>query len=268
MVRSRWLITSAIAVQFVVYYLGYQHGVGEKPPSPVGSTPLLTIDKQSTCNCSAIQPLNELAAKSTKDKLMLDEIFELRKQYQSLKDSTTSLSEEEKHQLPDMIKHTLNQLPIEMVASRIEKYTKIPAEMFQQMPDQQSFVNRLSDIAMEGIITEPEESQFEMLGPIVFSNLLKGGEVKYSFSSIEVVVFAQFDTATYNQLEVFVKWYRVDDGKVFIFEQMPISQQSTNVIWLTDQNGLEPGNYQVAIFDVSPQMNLLSQGSYTVVNYE
>ena len=53
-----------------------------------------------------------------------------------------------------------------VVTSLIERYTAIPAEAMQSMPDQRAFVNRLAEVAMEGIVSEPEEDPKTILNAI------------------------------------------------------------------------------------------------------
>jgi len=265
------LITGVIFVQLSVYYIGYQHGVGNPPPAPAGIESRVNDITPSSCDCVETQSIAHIAASTDNtNKSLLEKIFLLQNQYQTLqeKQNLDELSREQKQQLPNLLKQTLDQLPIDMIASRIEKYIEIPQETFEQIPDQRAFISRLADVAMEGIITESDEDSIALLGPITFSDQYQGGAIKNIFSNKEVAVFAGFDTATFSKPVVLVKWYRTEDNKVFIFKQMPISPTNTNYIWLTDQNGLEAGQYYVDIYDVSSQMNLLSRGSYQVFNYE
>jgi len=269
--KSRWFVIGAIFIQLCVYFIGYQHGVGNFNPTPAGIEPKVNDITPSVCDCIATESKSHIAdSTGNTNKSLLEKIALLQNQYQALqeKQNLDEFSSEQKQELPNLLKQTLDQLPIDMIASRIERYIEIPQETFERMNDQRAFVNRLADVAMEGIITESDEDSIALLGPISFSDQYQGGAIKNIFSNKEVAVFAGFDTATFDKPVVLVKWYRTEDNKVFIFKQMPISPINTNYIWLTDQNGLEAGQYNVDIYDVSSQMNLLSRGSYQVLNYE
>ena len=194
------------------------------------------------------------------------QMAELRDKYQRLKDSSQldATEREELQNLPELVMASLQQVPLELVLPSIERYTAIPVEVLQGMPDQRAFVNRLAEVAMDGIVDEPEEEPRVMLGPVEFSRNAGYAPPQQVFATTDLVVFAEFDSYGFYRSEVLVKWYRVDDGKVALFRQMPIGSNQRNYVWINEQDGIEPGNYRVEIYEVSQEMPLLSYGSYRV----
>ena len=194
------------------------------------------------------------------------QMAELREKYQRLKDRSQldAAEQQELQDLPELVMASLEQVPLEFIAPSIERYTAIPAEVLQSMPDQRAFVNRLAEVAMDGIVDEPEEDPTALLGPVDFSRNAGYAPPQQVFASTDLVVFAEFDSYSFDRTEVLVKWYRVDDGKVVLFQQMPIRNNQRNHVWINDPDGIEPGNYRVEIYEVSQEMPLLSYGSYRV----
>jgi hypothetical protein len=247
------------------YHLGYRAALPDAGARPAPATSL-------TSTAAKPRPMDGTASSQGDASLlgrMADlqrQVAELRGKYQRLKDSSRLDAEQQQElrTLPELVMTSIEQVPLELIAPSIERYTAIPVEVLQSMPDQRAFVNRLAEVAMDGIVDEPEEEPRPMLGPVDFSRNAGYAPPQQVFASTDLVVFAEFDSYSFDRTEVLVKWYRVDDGKVVLFQQMPIRSNQRNYVWINDQDGIEPGNYRVEIYEVSQEMPLLSYGSYRV----
>ena len=63
-----------------------------------------------------------------------------------------------------------------------------------------------------------------------------------------------------------VKWYRVDDPKVYIFDKYDISKdKNNNFVWLEKPSGWNEGLYGVEIYSMEDNLSLMAYGEYSVV---
>ena len=199
---------------------------------------------------------------------MLEKISQLQHQYDILKNKSKrdTLNQQELESLPQHFTETLNEIPLDLIVPRLEKYANISQENLDQVGDQRQFISRLAEVAMEGIITEEKEAE-PALGPVVFSRSPgMDSAVMSEFRDSDKTIFAKFSTLSFAEPSVFAKWYRIEDGEVMLFKQMPINLQDTNYIWVKNDNGFATGRYKVDIFKMSQEMELLSSGEYQVVN--
>ena len=253
------------------YYLGYQNSKPD-PDSSVAEEARVTGSATSSRNDQADAGSRSSMSVTSGAKLfsqvagLQNQISALREKYQRLKDKSELDSEEQEElqALPALVKASLDEVPLELITPSIEQYTSIPQDVLENMPDQRAFVERLADVAMEGIVTEPEANPEPILGPVEFSRNAGMAAPQNIFYTTDLVVFAEFDSYSFDETEVLVKWYRVDDGLVFLFKQMPIRNNDRNYDWITNSNGIEMGNYQVEVYQISQDLPLLSAGRYRV----
>ena len=247
------------------YYAGYQSGASqvETVAAPATSHPSATIKSQKTVNFDAQPDDPGLVARFTD---LERQLASLKKKYQRLqqKAELDAGEREELQALPELVMASIDQVPMEFIAPSIERYTNIPAEVLEQMPDQRAFVNRLAEVAMDGIVDEPDADAEPKFGPVDFSRNAGYASPQEVFTTSDLVVFAEFDSYHFARTEVLVKWYRESDGRVMLFKQMPVRAHERNYVWLNDSDGLEPGKYKVEIYEVSQEMPLLSSGRYRV----
>lgn len=259
-----------------VYYLGFLQGrhSGDTARATRPANQLQTGPAAARpARLSAAGQVPGAPSHSANDRDLFDEVGRLQDSLQQLsaayerlqqESARAGLSEAERAALPALIQDGLDQLPLPLLLPRIEAYTKIPRETLDSVWDQRAFVKRLTDVALNDILVSPEEPAEPLLGPVTFSGNPGFDGPRERFSQAELVVFAEFDSISFDRPEVLVKWFRIGDGRVFLFEQMPIRPNQGNHVWLKNENGMEPGLYQVDIYEVSQEMPLLSSGQYQV----
>ena len=252
----------------VSYYLGYQSGSAKIEQ---GGQTVAAQSKPATAKVNYLDNEADYEANirksSLNEKNLLEKIAQLQFQYDLLKDKSKrdALDDEERRNLPHLFKQTLNEIPMDVIVPRLEKYANIDALTLSTMSDQRQFVSRLAEVAMQGIITEEDADQETLLGPIMFSRSPGVDAATMSeFSTTTKTIFAKFSTVAFNDATVFAKWYRVEDGQVLLFRQLPINQQDSNFIWVKNDKGFERGLYKVDVFQMNEQMELLSSGLYEV----
>jgi hypothetical protein len=254
---------------FAGYYLGNRHADFDSAQSNAGQTEVACLQSSS---------ITKMAEPSTspalfKDARLLAQVSGLQKDFSVLREKYEQLrhksqlekqEQQELQALPDLVKASLEQLPMELIAPIIEKHVSIPMDVLANMSDQRAFVDRLADVAMEDIVDESDVEQEPILGPVDFTRYLRTSAPQDVFYTSDLVVFAEFDSYSFSRTEVLIKWFRVNDGQILLFKQMPINNNDSNHVWIKDDDGLEPGNYKVEVYEISQEMPLLSVGKYRV----
>lgn len=159
----------------------------------------------------------------------------------------------------------LNIIPLELLLPQMEKYSIASAEIVRSFENPRGFVNRVAEVAMNGIIT-PESYQKPAHGQVNFRKKIALGENSRLFSASNKTIFALFDTSAYSDTRVLVKWYHAPTGRIILFKQFEISDGDSNHIWIYDENGFDNGDYKVEVYRVNPALPLLTSGSYRIEN--
>lgn len=155
----------------------------------------------------------------------------------------------------------------ELVAS-VSSFTEISPEKFKQSADPRALAQRLAQLAMEGLLlTAPEGGQ---VASVVFSNgRIPPADDEAPAGVRKIVgdgpVLASFPMGSYAKDEVFVKWTRVDDPKIMLFNHYPIRpEEDSNYVWLSPKEGWEPGEYQVNFYSADDGLTPLAEGRYVI----
>lgn len=119
-----------------------------------------------------------------------------------------------------------------------------------------------------GVDSPEKESQGEKVEFDVATNQdYQAMTPKEEFTPSDNKIYASFNTDNYDKKKVMVKWYRMDDPKVYVFDQYPItSDKSNNYVWLEKPGGWGEGNYGVEIYSTESNLDLMASGQYAVVS--
>ena len=173
------------------------------------------------------------------------------------------MSLEQRRAVETEFQELLQQLPLDLLLPQMEKYSVAYSSQVERFDDPQAFVLRLSQVAMNGIIT-PLEAETPGQGPVRFERRAADLRDLRVFEAGNKTIFALFDSSAYADTRVLVKWYHADSGRVVLFKQFEISAGDSNYIWIDNNNGFEAGNYRVEIYRVNETLSLLSSGEYRV----
>ena len=78
-------------------------------------------------------------------------------------------------------------------------------------------------------------------------------------------VHAILPMSDYNDPRVFVKWTRIDDGEVMLFDTYPIRKDSDyNWVYLEPRDGWTPGEYSVDFYSSDEAMRPLAGSNFMV----
>lgn len=157
----------------------------------------------------------------------------------------------------------LQRVPLELLIPQIEKYSVASGQQVRSFASPREFVTRLSDVAMNGIITPPN-LEVPAHGSVAFKAHSSHVGNTTVFRAPTERIFAVFDSAAYHDTRVLVKWYQPSSGRVVLFKQFEIASADSNYIWIDNTRGYAAGEYRVEIYRVNQSLQLLSSGIYRV----
>lgn len=157
----------------------------------------------------------------------------------------------------------LQRVPLELLIPQIEKYSVASERQIRSFENPREFVMRLSDVAMNGIISPPT-LEVPAHGPVAFKGDASQSSKIRVFRAPTPRIFAVFDSAAYHDTRVLVKWYQPSSGRILLFKQFEISSASSNYVWIDNSKGHVAGEYRVEIYRVNQSLQLLSSGNYRV----
>jgi hypothetical protein len=157
----------------------------------------------------------------------------------------------------------LQRVPLELLIPQIEKYSVASERQIRSFENPREFVMRLSDVAMNGIITPPNLEK-PAHGPVAFKGDASQSDNTKVFRAPTQKIFAVFASGAYQDKKVLVKWYQPANGRILLFKQFDISAADSNYVWIDTSKGYVAGEYRVEIYRVNQSLQLLSSGVYRV----
>lgn len=131
------------------------------------------------------------------------------------------------------------------------------------------FAGRLGEIFTNGV-DKPINNTGINIEPVEFdvatNSDFQAATPTQEFKTSDNKIYASFNTENYQEDKVMVKWYRVDDPKVYIFDKYDISNdKNNNFVWLEKPSGWNEGLYGVEIYSMEDNLSLMAYGEYSVV---
>lgn len=157
----------------------------------------------------------------------------------------------------------LQRVPLELLIPQIEKYSVASEQQVRSFENPREFVTRLSEVAMNGIITPPNH-EVSIHGFVAFKARASQAADTKVFRGSTGKIFAVFDSAAYDDTRVLVKWYQPSSGSILLFKQFDIASGDSNFIWIDNSKGYAAGEYRVEIYRVNQSLQLLSSGIYRI----
>jgi hypothetical protein len=166
-----------------------------------------------------------------------------------------------------MVTMIIDSMSEKELALSLASFSQISPEKLQEISDPKAFTRRLAELAMQDLFNvggdaqpAPQNVLFSEtgsdadLGSQVFPTLPGEGRIR-----------ATFPMEGYRGDEVFVKWVRLDDPKIILFNHYPIrSEAEFNYVWLEPSEGWEKGEYQVNFYTADESLSPLSGGRYLI----
>ena len=154
----------------------------------------------------------------------------------------------------------------ELTAS-ISSLTDIAPEKVKESGDSKAYARRLAELAMEGLL-QVQGTEGPILKNVTFSEEGAGAAeepTRLTNFSGDGRILATFPMGDYGRDEVFVKWTRVDDPKIMLFNHYPIkSDAETNYVWMRPKEGWDPGEYRVDFYTADDSLTPIAGGWYVI----
>jgi hypothetical protein len=85
------------------------------------------------------------------------------------------------------------------------------------------------------------------------------------FSIYDTRIFAVFDTSAYALPSVLLRWCRVDQPELIIFQKYEIDPHAaSNYVWYNNKEGWPSGQYRVEVYSLGESFRIMSSGQYEV----
>jgi hypothetical protein len=154
----------------------------------------------------------------------------------------------------------------ELIAS-VTSFTDLSPEKFKESSEPKALARRLAELAMDGLLQRPQVGGAG-LEAVYFSEGRAHGDLALSRAGSfggEEPILATFPMGDYAGNEVFVKWTRVDDPKIMLFNHYPIrSDEEFNYVWLNPTGGWDAGEYEVNFYVADDSLTPLAGGRYVI----
>ncbi len=166
----------------------------------------------------------------------------------------------------------INEMSDDELISTITSMTKITAEDLTGYPDLRDYANRLTQIAMSGIITDELAEDFGYDSPeIQFAtgaNKSTGArDPQLRFQQDTRKIYAVIPTGGDSSDRLMVHWYRIDQRENLLFDQYQVSPSDDySYVWLKSPAGRwAPGEYRVQFFTADESLSPIATGTYHIV---
>jgi len=166
------------------------------------------------------------------------------------------------------VENIVEQMNTQQLRSAITSLTNITSSELDQVDNLQLYANRLADIAMDAIVSEPAPL-VSGVNTVNFSTFFSPDtgavNVASNFPADTNSIFASFPTSDYPGNKVIVKWSRTDDPNMLLFKRRTIVENmQENYVWLQMTYGWPAGQYRVQIYSADQNVALLAQGDYSI----
>ncbi|MCP5040655.1 MAG: hypothetical protein GY944_06465 [bacterium] len=171
----------------------------------------------------------------------------------------------------DVSRRIINEMSDDELISTITSITKLQPEDLNEYSDLRDYANRLSHIAMSGVITPEISAEFDGVEvDVTFAtdaSSSHGAEDPSSvFTGDTRKIYAVIPNVGDQHNDVMVHWYRVDQPRNLLFDQYRVSPDNDySYVWLKSPNGQwDQGEYRVEFFSADELLVPIASGTYSV----
>ncbi len=138
----------------------------------------------------------------------------------------------------------------------------------EDISDVRGFAERLASIALSGVVAPPEEIPPQAM-QVEFSTSVESDNAPTAarevFGSDSDRIYAVFPTDQYGLDSVLVKWQRLDQPELLVFDRYPIgARDRDSYVWLSQPDGWNQGAYEVTIYAAAESLDTNAGGIYEV----
>ena len=157
------------------------------------------------------------------------------------------------------------------IIAALSTITDAHPEDLRDIRDPRALAQRMSEIAMEDLISAPSERSGDLPRIYFSEDELRGDPDREGAGTSREFggkgpILATFSNADYREDRVFLKWSRVDDPGIVLFRPYPVDRGPRySAVWLEPRDELPPGRYRVAFYSSDEALDPVASGLYSVV---
>ena len=161
----------------------------------------------------------------------------------------------------------INGMSDDEIMMTLTSLTNLKTKDLDEVHDLHRYAQRLAEVAMTDMIGQPGFRDPE-LPEVYFSRdadpeqAVEVGQTEFEGNGRVHAILPMND---YGAPQVFVKWTRLDDGEVMLFDTYPIRKDSDyNWVYLEPRDGWTPGEYSVDFYSSDEAMRPLAGSNFRV----
>ena len=166
-----------------------------------------------------------------------------------------------------VIEGVIDSMSDDQISALLTSLTSLDRESLDDVYDVRAYANRMAELALGDLTGEPALRD-PGLPPIYFSDSPDPQRaVDENLSEFENPgrLHAILPMDDYKGDEVFVKWTRVNDQEVMLFDRYPIQAKSDyNWVYLEPREGWPSGEYSVDFYSSDEEMQPVAGGDFQV----
>ncbi|MDG2051158.1 MAG: hypothetical protein P8M78_13455 [Myxococcota bacterium] len=166
-----------------------------------------------------------------------------------------------------VVEGVIDSMSDDQISALLTSLTSLDRESLDEAYDVRAYANRMAELAIGDLTGEPTLRD-PSLPPLYFSDSPDPNRaVSENLSEFENPrrLHAILPMDEYGGEEVFVKWTRVDDQEVMLFDRYPIRAKSEyNWVYLEPKEGWPAGEYSVDFYSNDEKMDPVAGGDFRI----
>lgn len=166
----------------------------------------------------------------------------------------------------------INEMSDDELITTITSITMITADELAEISDLRDYANRLSHIAMSGVITPDIADTFgHDTATVEFStkaNKSSGADdPRYEFYDDARRIYAVIPNNEDSTSTIMVHWYRIDQPEILLFDRYRVSPTDNySYVWLKGPSGPWPsGEYRAEFYSADEDLTPIASGTYRIL---
>ena len=165
----------------------------------------------------------------------------------------------------------INEMSDDELITTITSMTMITAEELKDISDLRDYANRLSHIAMSGVITPDITDTFghdsvEVEFSTKANKSTGADDPRFEFYDDTNRIYAVIPNSENSGDNLMVHWYRIDNPEILLFDRYRVSPADEySYVWLKKAPGQWPaGEYRVEFFSADEYLTPIASGTYQI----
>ncbi len=171
----------------------------------------------------------------------------------------------------EVSRRVINEMSDAELITTITSVTKIDAEDLAEYSDLRDYANRLTHVALSGIITPDIAEEFghdtlDVEFGTGASSSYGADDPRFEFDEMARKIYAVIPNHEDAGKNVMVHWYRIDEPENLLFDKYRVNPNDDySYVWLKSPGRWGIGEYRVEFFSADEYLTPMASGTYSVV---